>query len=321
MVQMTQSMYACFARSAIGGRTSSSVALVILILSSQVLSLHHSSAQTSARVQSSGLDVDVAGNVYLVNSERCTVTRLDQDLKVLAEIGGPGWGPGSFDRPLGIWARNGLDIYLADYGNHRIQRFDRTLSFVSQLFTRDSDNPGERFGYPTDVALSRMGALFICDSENGRILKLNRQNQVETTFGGIGGGKGRLLAPTRLEIGPADKVYVLDGPRIAVFDMFGNFLQELYLPTAGEPKDFFGTEEAFLVLGDNVITCFDAAEHPVGTLDLSTVQALQGSPVTAIAANRSRLFLLTEDHLIVIPNPFPPAGSDQGSVERDRKND
>jgi DNA-binding beta-propeller fold protein YncE len=256
-----------------------------------------------------------------VNSERCTVTRLDQDLKVLTEIGGPGWGSGSFDRPLGIWARYGLDIYLADYGNHRIQRFDRTLSFVSQLFTRDNDNPDERFGYPTDVALSRMGALFICDSENGRILKLNRQNQVETTFGGIGGGKGRLLAPTRLEIGPADKVYVLDSPRIAIFDAFGNFLQELYLPIAGEPRDLFGTEEALLVLIDQIITCFNTAERPVGSLDLSTVQTLHGATVTAIAANRSRLFLLTEEELIVIPNPFPPMGSDKGSVERDGKND
>jgi len=113
-------------------------------------------AQTSA-IRGASLDVDLYGNLYVLSAEENTVKLIGPDGKVVAVVGGAGWENGRFDRPSGIWARNGIDVFVADYGNHRVQRFDRGLTFVSSLSTRESSEPGQRFGYPSDVALSRMG--------------------------------------------------------------------------------------------------------------------------------------------------------------------
>lgn len=290
---------------------------LFLILSTLGCLAGNACAQQTVPIQGMSLDVDVAGNVYVVNPERCTITLLDPALNVRRETGGPGWEAGQFDRPAGIWARNGLDIYVADYGNHRIQRFDRTASFVSLLSTHDSDTPAERFGYPTDVSLSRLGELFICDSENLRIVKVNALNQVEKSFGGFGGGKGRLLAPTKLDIGPKDNLYVLDGNRVVVFDAFGNFLRELYQGIFNDPVSLFADAGVVMILDKEAVYCFDEQERPVGSLRVADIRETGGRPLVSFAATRDRLYLLTGDSLVVVPNPF--AGK-AGSVDTEPKN-
>ena len=167
-------------------------------------------AQTIA-VQGTAIDVDLHGNVYVLDAEGNTLSEFDRSGGLLRVVGGPGWQDAQFDRPAGLWARNGIDVFVADYGNHRIERFDRALSFVSSFSTHDSGNPDERFGYPSDVALSREGGLFISDTENSRIVKVDQTNTVERTFGDFGAGKGRLTMPRMVGLGPKDEVYVLDG--------------------------------------------------------------------------------------------------------------
>jgi NHL repeat len=293
---------------------------LFLLLATVACLVGQARAQKTVPIKGTSMDVDVAGNIYVLNSERCTITVLDTGLNVRGETGGPGWEPGQFDRPAGIWARNGLDIYVADYGNHRIQRFDRTPAYISQLYTHDSDIPEERFGYPTDVALSRIGELFICDSENIRIVKVNALNQVEKGFGGFGGGKGRLLSPTKLDIGPGDNLYILDGSRIVVFDTFGNFLRELYQGIFRDPIAVFADAERVLVLDKDAVYCFDEKERPAGSVRLETIAELNRRPVLSLAATRESLYLLTDEVLAVIPSPFLLPLGEEGSVDREAKN-
>ena len=120
-------------------------------------------------IAGSQVDIDIYGNIFALDEGRNTLTLFSDDYVKLRDVGGPGWEDDQFDLPRGLWARNGIDVFVADYGNHRIQRFDRNLNFVSSLFTRDNTNPEERFGYPTDVALSRLdrpSGYFIAATEN-----------------------------------------------------------------------------------------------------------------------------------------------------------
>ena len=149
-------------------RTTDIVAAVVMLVGIST----PTRAQVQVPVEGTSLDVDVNGNIFVVDSRSSTLTLFDREMHKVVTAGGPGWENGRFDQPAGLWARNGLDVLVADYGNHRIQRFDRTLSFVSSLSTRDADNPSDRFGYPSDVTLSRLGELFLCDTENSRIKRL-----------------------------------------------------------------------------------------------------------------------------------------------------
>ena len=261
-------------------------------------------SQGKTKIKGQQFNIDIYGNIFVLDTDRNILRLFSKEQKLLREIGGSGWENDQFDRPVGLWARNGIDVFVADYGNHRIQRFDRSLNFVSSLFTRDSSNPEERFGYPTDVALSRLGDLYICDSENSRVLKVDRFNKVERTFGGFDAGEGRLYAPERLEIGPKDNVYVLDGSRVIVFDSFGNFLHELARGVFKEPVSLFADNDGVVVLDDDILYCFDEEERARRTIPIDSIA---GAPahINSIAFSGTFMYILAADGLITVHDPRP----------------
>jgi len=259
------------------------------------------SAQSIA-VQGTRIDVDLYANVYVLDGERNTLRLYDKMGAVLREVGGPGWSDAQFDHPEGLWARNGIDVFVADYGNHRIERFDRKLNFISSFSTRDSDNPDERFGYPTDVALSRHGELFICDTENGRIVKVDQTSKVERTFGDFGAGKGRLTSPRHLGIGPKDAVYVLDDHRVAVFDAFGNYLRDLVPGVFARPSAIFADQKIVAVLDSETVFFFDADERPAGVVAVRTVLPAI-STVRSFALGGGTLYVLTPEGVYSVADP------------------
>ena len=137
-------------------------------------------------------------------------------------MGGFGWSTSSFDKPTGV-ATDGVNVFISDYGNHRIQRFDRNLNYISSLSTRDTSDALSRFGYPLDIAISEFGDLFILDGENIRVIKYNTQNEFERSFGESNAGKGKIQNPVKL-LAMNSRVYVGDKNKILVFDYFGNYL-------------------------------------------------------------------------------------------------
>ena len=276
---------------------------VLLVLVGQTSRI---AAQTESRtIRGTGLDVDLYGNMYVIDAAQDILRLHAPDMSLVREIGGPGWGNDQFDNPSGVWARNGIDVFVADYQNHRVQRFDRHLNFVSSFSTRDSDVPDDRFGYPVDVALSRLGELYICDGENSRIVKVDGLSRVERTFGGFGAGKGRLEKPTRVEIGPKDHVIVLDGPRVVEFDSFGNFIRELGEGITKTPVGIFADAAGVAVMDSTRLYCFDAEERPDGTFLLSSLLNLPGGQTGSFVFGGGNLYLLSESGLTVVPDPRP----------------
>ncbi len=262
------------------------------------------------------LDVDINGTIYVLDAEKSTLRLYSKDFALLKEVGGAGWHDTQFDNPDGIWARNGIDVFVADYGNHRIQRFDRNLNFISTLFTRDSDNPDERFGYPAGVTLSRLGDLYICDGENSRIVKVNSLSQVERTFGGFDAGKGRLEKPTAVQAGPHDNIYVLDGARVVIFDTFGNFVNELAPGLFRKPSCMVADDAGASVIDGDTLFCFDENQRPILA---QSIRTLTGSPdirVRSIAFSRGTLYLLAVDGLHAVPDPRV---NHDGTLDKEQK--
>lgn len=264
----------------------------------------------SSRVRGNRLEVDIYGNMFVVETERSVVRLYSKDTVLVREIGGQGWNNDQFDHPSGIWARNGIDVFVADYGNHRIQRFDRSLNYVATFSTRSSDNPDERFGYPTDVAVSRLGDLYICDSENTRIVKVDRFSQVERVFGGFDAGKGRLENPIRIEIGPHDYIYVLDSNRILVYDTFGNFLHELAPGVFKNPQCLYADYRRILVTDGTTIYCFDENERLASSTLLQTLTGSEQAVVHSVALHKDTIYLLGPGGLLTAPGPCLPGAGD-----------
>lgn len=244
--------------------------------------------------------VDPYGNVYVIDAGSSKVVKLSKQWEVLQTVGGYGWTDQAFDHPADLIAPNGLDVYVADYGNHRIQRFDRDLSFISSYSTREGPDAAVRFGYPHGVAQSRFGSIFIADGENRRILKVNTSGAVEQAFGDLGAGEGRLASPTRIRIGGDDRVFVQDSNRIVVFDIFGNFIETL-------GSGFFSRLRSFTVEGKTLFVLDSCNVYAVirgGGKDHTPVPVvLSAGPALCeaidIDVQEDRLYLLTEHRVSV----------------------
>ncbi|MBI3006333.1 MAG: NHL repeat-containing protein [Ignavibacteriales bacterium] len=177
-------------------------------------------------VRATRFTVSPQGWIYVVDEGQNVIQLFKERTSDPWSVGGYGWSATTFDKPTGIDG-DGLNVYIADNGNHRIQRFDKNLNFLSSLATRDTSYAPSRFGYPGGVAISKLGELFVLDVENLRIVRFSSDGRYLQTFGSFDAEKGRLVRPEKIVISSDDRIYVAEPNRIIEFDYFGNFVRTL----------------------------------------------------------------------------------------------
>jgi len=170
--------------------------------------------------------VSPEGAIYVSDAASDEIFKLDTLGNIVKYVGGYGWDEGDFDQPVDIFA-NPLSVYVSDKNNHRIQKFDKDLNFISLLFTREDDNKDEHFGYPLSAVTSNQGDLFILDSENKRIIKFDLFGNFIMNFGGFDAGACALSIPKKMVVSQSNNLYVLDDKRIIEFDQYGNGLNSI----------------------------------------------------------------------------------------------
>lgn len=236
--------------------------------------------------------------IYVVDAEDHRVYLFTSPTAKPRSVGGFGWGSTSFDRPTGL-ATDGLNLYVADYNNHRVQRFDRNLNFLSTLTTRETNDAHTRFGFPTGVALSRLGDLFVLDAENVRVLKFTQQLQLERTFGGIDAERGRLRQPIKILVSRKDRVYVLEPHRIVEFDYFGNVVRTIGEGVLRDARGFDVDAQGLVVVMDERLQWFSLDGRTTTALSKSALLAsVPLSPFRDVVLMNDRLLLLTAHHLV-----------------------
>lgn len=173
-----------------------------------------------------GLAANNEGSLFVVDTGNNRIVKFHQSGKVVTAVGGFGWESEQFDRPLDVTAKTGLDVFIADYNNERIERYDKNLNFISSFTSRPGLSDDLRFAFPTGIDISKHGELFISDNENNRILKVDAFGEPVLSFGDFHWGEGRLQAPVKIEVSLNDRIYVSDhkADQIVVFDYYGNFL-------------------------------------------------------------------------------------------------
>lgn len=169
----------------------------------------------------SAFSINSAGFIFVTDDGDDSLIKLDTIGNLIKEIGGYGWGESAFDTPSDVFT-TALNVLVCDKRNHRVQSFDKDLNFISELYTRESNNLQERFGFPLSCALSSMGDLFILDSENSRILKFDLFGSFIQNFGGFDAGIFSLTKPKKIALSANDFVFVLDDSSLIAFDQFGN---------------------------------------------------------------------------------------------------
>jgi DNA-binding beta-propeller fold protein YncE len=142
--------------------------------------------------------------------------------------GSPGSGNGQFSDPWDVAVAPDGDVYVADRGNHRVQRFSSTGSYLGQWGAFGSD-PGEFGDDLVAVAVSPAGKVFalqqIAQGTGGfRVQRFSSEGAIEAEWGTAGGtGLGQFGEPSDIAVGPNGRVYVVEtgNRRVQSFDADG----------------------------------------------------------------------------------------------------
>ena len=218
-------------------------------------------AATTARLWSpSGVATDGAGNLYIADSFNHRIRKVDAAglISTVAGSGTSGFsgdsGPArqaQFYLPFSVAADSLGNLYIADSENNRIRRVDAATGIVDTVAGNGTsgfggdDGPAlqAQLAQPYGVALDSSGNLYIADSDNDRIRKVDAAGLISTVAGngtsGFGGdGRAALQAQLDNPVGVATdslgNLYIADSDnhRIRKVDAAG------LISTAGGQRDF-----------------------------------------------------------------------------------
>jgi DNA-binding beta-propeller fold protein YncE len=128
---------------------------------------------------------------------------------VTAFQGGHGNGRGQFDSPRGIATDSAGNIFVADTGNGRIQKFSPTGTFLTVIGTKGSGHG--QLADPNAIAIDRSGNIYVAEIDSKhRVQKLGPGG----TF--IAEWAPGLYGPRRIATGPDDSIYVVDQGRTRI---------------------------------------------------------------------------------------------------------
>ena len=186
------------------------------------------------------------GTLFVVDSQNNRIQLFTLKGKFLRTVGGFGFAPDQFDYPTDIWVKSILNIYVADYNNRRLQRYDRQMNYLAQLKSNPNWPEDFQFAEVLSCALNSQNDLFLLDAQENKVVKFNRQGQPERVFGTYESGAGELLQPVQLDIFRNRWILVSDIARhaIVVFDFFGTFIKALSSPSFRQPGGL-ATHERF----------------------------------------------------------------------------
>ena len=139
-------------------------------------------------------------------------------VKTIGSLGGS--GTGAFNDPFGITVSTAGQVFVADYGNNRVQVFNTNLGYQASITTWSGGTGG--FAGPVGVAVSPTGQVFVDDYGNSRVQVFGSNLAYQTFVGGSSAGtaNGQFEAPQSVAVSPTGQIYVADtnNNRIQIFN-------------------------------------------------------------------------------------------------------
>jgi len=110
----------------------------------------------------------------------------------LTQWGTFGTGNGQFAQPAGVALDGSGNVYVADTGNNRIQKFTASGIYLSQWGTAGSGNG--QFSGPFGITVAG-GSVYVVDSGNRRVQVFTTAGAYVTQWGSLGSGNGQFQQP------------------------------------------------------------------------------------------------------------------------------
>ncbi|WP_165452164.1 S-layer homology domain-containing protein [Paenibacillus thalictri] len=244
----------------------------------------------------SGVAVDSSGNVYVADVGNHRIQKLTPGANGAPDSwsewkksgGGSGSGLGEFNAPYGIAVDGGGNVYVADTGNHRIQKLTPGVNGAQDSWSEwkksggGSGNGLGQFYSPEGVAVDSSGNVYVVDTSNHRIQKLtlgtngiqDSWNEWKKSDGGIGTGLGEFFNPAGVAVDSNGNMYVADANnhRIQKYAAVTNSWSQFgkLTPVTGTALGEFNSPEGVAVDNSGNVYIADTNNHRIQKLTVST---------------------------------------------------
>ena len=197
-----------------------------------------------------GVVFDVAGHLYIADRGNHCVRKVDASTGIISTVAGTGkrgfGGDGgravstTLSDPGWIALDVAGNLYIADGSNHRIRKVDATTGIISTVAGTGEEGFGGDGGpaaaamlkAPEGIALDISGNLYIADSGNTRVRKVDAPTGIISTVAGIGipgfaGDGGPATAamlndPQGVALDEAGNLHIADAGHDGIHFNFGN---------------------------------------------------------------------------------------------------
>jgi sugar lactone lactonase YvrE len=197
-----------------------------------------SGVATSAQLNlPNGVAIDKAGNLYISEAGNHVIRKVDANTQSIFRIAGTlgvagfsGDGGHAVEAKLNnpkriVVADDGV-VYITDKGNHRIRKID-TNGIITTIagngvasFGGDGgEAPGAQLNSPSDIAIDDSGSLYIIDTNNHRIRKVEKATNIITTLaGGVSGFSGDDGQALSAQFNTPDGIAISDEGHLLIAD-------------------------------------------------------------------------------------------------------
>ncbi len=186
----------------------------------------------------SGICMDAAENLYICEWYNDVVRKVNRSTGIITTICGMGMGgfagdggpatAAHMETPKGICVDRYGNLYVADYGNHRIRKVDAITGIITTVAGTgvagySGDNgaaTAAKIAYPNGITVDTIGNVFISDYGNNRIRKIASGTGEISTYAGTGvmgytgdGGaavSAKMVRPNAVHISRNGNLYISD---------------------------------------------------------------------------------------------------------------
>jgi sugar lactone lactonase YvrE len=188
--------------------------------------------------------MDRAGNLFIGLSHDHRVRKVDSNgiITTVAGTGSPAYSGdtmaatnASLNEPGGVAVDGAGNLFIADSANHRIRKVDTNGIITTVAGNGSTGYSGDNVAatntslyYPTGVAVDGAGNLFIADSANNRIRKVNTNGIITIVAGNGGMGySGDNGAATNASIHSPAGVAVDGAGNLFIADLYNNRIRKV----------------------------------------------------------------------------------------------
>ncbi len=223
-----------------------------------------------------GVAVD-AHKIYVVDLDGHRVQIFDKNtLAYLTTLGTGkmGSGQGEFSFPSNVDVDSQGNIYVSEYGNHRVQKFDDNYAYVSILGVTGIPYvpTAGYYNNPTGLASAPDGGLIVAEKRGQRVVKIAPDGS-EAWIAGRAGVRGddenHFSEPAGVAVGPSGKIYVTEewNDRVHILNPDGSHAG--FFGSHGNGNNQFSAPYGIAIDSTGNIYVVDTGNHRVQIFDSS----------------------------------------------------